>query len=53
MQGGDVCGFDILNRTDVYMCLNTTEPKGYSPFLFSTRGFLPIKCLSLNTSASI
>jgi len=24
MQGGDACGFDILNRTDVYMCINTT-----------------------------
>ena len=44
MQGGDACGFDILNRTDVYMHFNTTEDgaKGYFPFLFSTRGFLPI-----------
>ena len=55
MQGGDACVFDILDRTNVYMCSNTTEDgaKGYFPFLFSTRGFLPIGCLSPNTSASI
>lgn len=24
MQGGDACGFGILNKTDVYMCINAT-----------------------------